>query len=97
MAGLTPDQLRRRLDEEHSALLRSIRDLDEQTIVTEAITDESTLKDIIGHIVSWGDEFRFEIGCILETPTPAYDYIISQDHDIRDWNHEQAEKKRTWS
>jgi hypothetical protein len=48
----------------------------------------------LGHIVSWGDELRSEIGEILIDPAPRYSYMISSDRGYEEWNCSQAAGKK---
>ncbi len=53
-------------------------------------------KDILGHIVSWGDEYRSEIAFFRENPMPDYGYVINKDYQYYEWNQAQADEKATW-
>jgi hypothetical protein len=78
-------------------LLISIEGLDQGTVTNATIFDDWTVKDIMGHLVSWGDELRSEIREILLDPTPAYGYVISSDKDFEEWNQNRAAAKRPLS
>lgn len=62
------------------------------------ITHEWSVKDILGHIVSWGDEYRREIGIFRENPMAYYGYIINKEYQYYEWNQAQAAEKAkcTW-
>ena len=71
------------------SLLTSIEGLDEPTATSAAVFADWTVKDIIAHLVSWGDELRSEIREILIDPRPGYSYVISSDRDYDAWNQGQ--------
>jgi hypothetical protein len=96
---LTPRQtvFLKRLDEAHSRLRRAVAGLDRAVLCTERIAGRWTAKDILGHVVSWNDEFRADIREILRGRHPGYDRRISQEREFRRWNQIQAARKRDWS
>jgi uncharacterized damage-inducible protein DinB len=87
----------RRLAEARDRLRASIQDLDENELCNEPVTGDWTVKDILGHIVTWNDEFRANIASILKGEHPGYDHIISEGNDFSAWNQQAIEKKRSWS
>ena len=74
-----------------------IADLDYQTIISEPVVGDWTVKDIHGHIVSWNDEFRREIAMILQGKHPGYELVISGADDFAAWNQHWIEEKRDWT
>jgi hypothetical protein len=95
----TPRQIRslQRLTEARDRLLNAIAGLDETTLTTEHILDGWTIKDLLGHIVSWNDEFRANIETILLGKHPGYDHSISGADDFSQWNDHWVAQKRDWS
>jgi hypothetical protein len=75
-------------------LLAALEGLNEQTLTTEPVVGDWTVKDMLGHIVSWNDEFRREIKLILEGNHPGYELVISGADDFAGWNQHCINKKR---
>ena len=94
----TPRQKRflERLNASHQRLVQAIDGLDPEILSTSKIFDEWTVKDLLGHIVSWNDEFRAEIELILAGQHPGYQYRISEEHDFNEWNQRCITQKRDW-
>ena len=90
-------RLQVRLERARDALLSAIEGVDEGTITERTVFGDWTIKDVLGHIVSWGDELRSEIGEILIDPTPRYGYVISGRGDYEEWNRSQAAQKKSVS
>jgi uncharacterized damage-inducible protein DinB len=84
------------LTETHQHLNNAIAGLDPQVCSSEPVAGDWTIKDILGHIVSWNEEFRREIEMILHGQHPGFDTIISFENDYGDWNQQQVERKRDW-
>jgi hypothetical protein len=97
--NLTPRQKQflQRLDDAHQRILVCCERLDEETLCTEPVIGEWTVKDIIGHLVSWDEEFRTEIREILEGQHPGLMRQISGEDDFDAWNQEQIARKKMWS
>lgn len=95
----TPRQrmLLRRLAEANKRFLDSIAGLDSVTLCTERVTGDWTVKDILGHIVSWDREFRADIRMILKGRHPGYERRISGDDDFNQWNQLWIARKRNWT
>ena len=87
----------RRLVEAKERLTISIEGLDEATICQEPVVDDWTIKDLLGHIVSWNEEFRANIAMILTGEHPGYDHEISGEDNFSEWNHRWVIKKRDTS
>lgn len=87
----------RRLAQAKERLASSIEGLDEATICQEAVMDDWTIKDILGHIVSWNEEFRANIAMILRGEHPGYDHEINQEDNFREWNRQWIREKRSIS
>ena len=95
-----PDQQQKLLDNLEQArrsLLESTRGLDERTAAHKTVFGNWTIKDVLAHLVSWGDELRSEIGEILVHPAPRYGYVISSQDDYDQWNQSQVAHKRALS
>jgi uncharacterized damage-inducible protein DinB len=95
----TPRQKRylARLAAAKDDLFALLADLDEQTLITRAVVGDWTVKDMLGHIVSWDDEFRREIQLILQGKHPGYELTISGADDFSAWNQHWIDQKRDWS
>jgi hypothetical protein len=78
-------------------LLTSIEGFDERTVTGVMVFGDWTVKDVLGHIVSWGEELRSEIGEILIDPAPRYNYVISSDRDYDEWNQSRVAAKDSLS
>lgn len=87
----------RRLTETKERLTVSIKGLDEITLSQEPVVDDWTIKDILGHIVSWNEEFRANIAKILQGDHPGYDHEISGKDNFSAWNQHWIVKKRGYS
>lgn len=86
------------LERARDSLLTAIEGLDESSAATGApVLGDWTLKDVIAHVVSWGDELRLEIREILTDPTPHYAYVISSDRDYDEWNQRQVATRKASS
>lgn len=87
----------RRLAEAKERFTTSIVGLDEATVCQEPVVDDWTIKDILGHIVSWNEEFRANIAMILQGKHPGCDHEISGEDNFREWNRQWIAKKRDYS
>lgn len=87
----------RRLAEAKERLTTSIAGLDETTLCQEPVVGDWTIKDLLGHIVSWNEEFRANIAMILQGEHPGYDHEISGEDNFREWNRQWITKKRSFS
>jgi len=86
-----------RLAQAREGLLAVIDGLDEETLCTVPITGDWTIKDILGHLVSWNEEFQSNIAAILAGYHPGYDHQISEEDDFNDSNQDWIAGKRGWS
>ena len=87
-----------RLGKARDSVLTSIQGLDDPIAATGTpILGDWTVKDIIAHLVSWGDELRSEIREILIDPAPRYSYVISSERDYDEWNRRQVAAKQSLS
>jgi hypothetical protein len=95
----TPRQKRflERLNASHQRLMQAIDGLEPEILCTAIIYNDWTVKDLLGHIVSWNDEFRIEIELILNGQHPGYQYLISGQLDFNEWNQRWIAEKREWS
>jgi len=82
-----------RLTEAHDRTLKAIEGLDP----SESVMDDWTVKDILGHLVSWNEEFRVNIELILQGIYPGYDHQISGEDNFASWNQDQIAQKRDLS
>jgi len=87
----------RRLTQAKERLLLAIDGLDPATLATERVVGEWTIKDLLGHIVSWNEEFRANIEMILAGEHPGHDHQISEEDDFDGWNQQIIQQKRNWS
>ena len=86
-----------RLATARERLLMAIGGLDEQTLTAEPVVGDWTVKDMLGHIVSWDDEFRREIKEILAGKHPGHALVIRGDDDFAGWNQHWIDEKRDWT
>jgi hypothetical protein len=86
-----------RLSEARERLLTAIDGLGVETLCTESVIEDWTIKDILGHIVSWNDEFRADIEMILQGNHPGYDHQISGEDDFNSLNQHWIALKTNWS
>ena len=91
------ERLQNRLERARVSLLTSIEGVDEGVLTETTVFGDWTVRDVLGHIVSWGDELRSEIREILIDPRPRYGYVISSDRDYEEWNRSQAAQKKSSS
>ena len=77
-------------------LHQAIDGLDPDVISKEIIHGDWTVKDLIGHIISWNVEFRSNIQTILDGQHPGYDHQISEENNYSNWNQHWIEQKRDW-
>jgi hypothetical protein len=96
--SLTPRQHRflKRMADARERLLEAIAGLDETSLTSEYVVGDWTVKDMLGHIVSWNDEFRANIRAILQGQHPGYEHRISGEDDFSQWNEQEAADKRSW-
>jgi hypothetical protein len=78
-------------------LLRAIDGLSQTVICKEPVIGDWTVKDILGHVVTWNDEIRGQIQVILNKEDSPYSQFISTEKDFADWNQPRIAKKRKWS
>jgi uncharacterized damage-inducible protein DinB len=91
------EELIRKLREVRSLLLTTTLGLKDKELTQELITDKWALKDILGHVASWEEEFIRVIQKFLREENPEYDYLIKEENNWSEWNLSQWEKKREWS
>ena len=75
----------------------AIKGLDNSVLCDQQIVGFWTIKDILGHLVSWNREFRANIAMILDEVHPGYDHQISGADDFSAWNQAWVDEKRAWS
>jgi hypothetical protein len=95
---ITPRQKQflKRLEDAHRRILACIAGLDEDTLSAKPVYDAWTVKDILGHLVSWDQEFRLEVREILDGGHPGLLRHISPEDDFADWNDQQYARKKDW-
>jgi uncharacterized damage-inducible protein DinB len=86
-----------RLKDARDGLLKAIAGLDESIVTTERVIGDWTVKDLLGHVVSWNDEFRADIDDILRGEHPGYLRRIDARGEFNQWNQLQVSQKRSWS
>jgi hypothetical protein len=86
-----------KLTDARDRLQAVIQGLDQGVLCTEPIVGDWTIKDLLGHIVSWNREFRADIAMILAGLHPGYDHILSGEGDFNDSNQVWITEKRDWS
>jgi hypothetical protein len=86
-----------RLIQAKDRLLLAIEGLDQLTLSNECVVGDWTIKDVLGHIISWNVEFRANIEMILQDKHPGYDHQISEEDDFGNWNQQWIDQKRDWS
>lgn len=91
------DTLHSRTDKARTAILKAIDGVDETQCVSQIVSGEWTVKEITGHLVSFGDVFRSVIRTIIEQDVQQYDYHIRTDDGFTEWNLKQAAIKKNWS
>jgi uncharacterized damage-inducible protein DinB len=87
----------KRLAEAKEHLAASIEGLDETALCQEPVAGDWTIKDILGHIVSWNEEFRANIAMILQDEHPGYDHAISRRDNFSGWNRHSIAEKRSYT
>jgi len=95
MDPLTPRQESciRKLTQARDRLLQAVDGLKPE----DHVMDDWRVKDILGHIVTWNQEFRANINMILKGDHPGYDHQISGENNFKQWNEEELAKKRDYS
>lgn len=95
----TPRQVKylERLAEAKGHLLKAIADIDPAILCTEPVVGDWTVKDILGHIVSWNEEFRADIKLIQQGYHPGFECVISGEDDFDHWNQIWIKEKRDWT
>ncbi|MEW5873518.1 MAG: DinB family protein [Chloroflexota bacterium] len=86
----------RRLAAAKERLAESIKGLDEFTLCNQPVLGDWTTKDILGHIVSWNEEFRANIEMILQGKHPGYDHAINGKDNFSAWNQQWILQKRSY-
>ncbi len=83
-----------RLGQAYARLYAAIQGVDETLLCTQPVTGDWTVKDLLGHMVYWNQEFRLDIAMILRGEHPGYDHRISGSDDFNDWNQGQYQRKK---
>ena len=96
---LTARQIRffQYLKDTRDCMLKAIAGLDEIVLITECVIGDWTIKDLLGHIVSWDDEFRADIKDILQGEHPGFMRRIDSKDEFNQWNQLQVSYKRLWT
>ncbi|MCJ7703292.1 MAG: DinB family protein [Anaerolineales bacterium] len=85
-----------RLAEAKARLQACIGGLDQAVLCDDLVTGDWTIKDILGHMVSWNQEFRANIAMILRGEHPGYHHEISEEDEFSAWNQYWIALKRDW-
>jgi hypothetical protein len=95
MKEITPRQesCLQKLTEARDRLLQAVDGLSPE----DCVMDDWMVKDIIGHVVTWNEEFRTDIAMILRGEHPGYDHQISGENNFKLWNEEWLNRKRVIS
>ena len=96
--SLTPRQhtFLKRLTSAKDRLMAALDGLAPQVICGQPVLESWTVKDLLGHIVSWNEEFRANITDILEGRHPGFEYQISGEDDFAASNQAWIERKRNF-
>ena len=94
MTGSRKQELIEELREVRSGLLATTLGLTELQLSTELVTDKWSIKDILGHIASWEEEFLKVAEKFLKEEKPQYDYLIREENNWSEWNLSQWDKKK---
>ena len=86
-----------RLGDARDRLHTSIAGVEEGILSSEPVVDEWTVKDLIGHMISWNREFRLNIADILQGKHPGYDHKIPDTNDFAESNQAWIESKKDWT
>jgi len=78
----------------HERTIRAITDLTDAQLCIELVMGDWTVRDILGHVVTWNDEFRQAIRNILQKEKHQ---MIPQQIDFDEWNQVKIAEKRKWS
>ena len=86
--NLTPRQRQhlQHLADARERLETVLEGLEQEVICSQPVLGDWTIKDILGHIVTWNREFRENIAMILQGQHPGYDHVISGKDNFKDWN-----------
>ena len=84
-----------RLSEAKERLKAVIHGLAPNVLCEEEVLAGWTVKDLLGHIVSWNEEFRANIEDILAGRHPGYDHQISGEANFSASNQVWVEGKRS--
>ena len=90
-------ELVEKLREVRSILLSSSLGLTEAQLSTDLVTEKWSVKDILGHIASWQEEFTNAINRFLNEEKPEYDQLIREENNWSEWNLAQWQKKKSLS
>ena len=80
------EELIQKLRQVRSLLLSTTLGLKDKELTQELITDKWALKDILGHVASWEEEFISVIQKFLKEDTPCYGYLIKEENNWSEWN-----------
>jgi|GEM_PF-1514717 len=94
MTGSRKQELIEELREVRSGLLATTLGLTEKQLSKELVTDKWSIKDVLGHVASWEEEFLKVAEKFLKEEKPQYDYLIPEENNWSEWNLAQWEKKK---
>jgi len=89
------EHLRLLLEEAYNELVHAVNTVPARSF-EKKISGTWSIKDILGHLVSWGDEYRSEIDFFRENPMAVYSYVINKNYQYYEWNQTQADEKDGW-
>ncbi|MCK6540242.1 MAG: hypothetical protein L6Q26_09305 [Anaerolineales bacterium] len=72
---------------------RAITGLDEKLICAEPIARNWTVKDMLGRVVTWDDEFKHATRRILGCDKPPKPSLEAREIDWNEWNTIRAAEK----
>ncbi|MEW6400741.1 MAG: DinB family protein [Chloroflexota bacterium] len=86
-----------RLSMAHERCIRTFADLEEILICKEPIVHGWTIKDIIGHVITWNRQFRYAIQGILGQEKAQHSPLLQNGMDFDEWNEARIAEKRNWT
>ncbi|MBI5945489.1 MAG: DinB family protein [Chloroflexi bacterium] len=90
-------QFLQRLTLARERLLKSFAGLSQTALCTEPVAGDWTIKDILGHLSTWNDEFRAALRDILKKESAQQKRLTYDKNDFVDWEQFGMAEKRKWS
>ena len=88
----TREVLLHRLTLERATLFHAVEFMPEEDVTRRPVIGEWSVKDVLGHVASWDDEFARRIERFARGEHPG---VLGVSIDA--WNAEQAQKKWDWT